>query len=823
MRVASATAAAVAAAVLAGGGTASAAPQWNGGATPHPAAASAGTISTVAGGVGGPGKATTVALRDPCGVAFGAGHVYVADTWAVRAVSPGTGRLTTPAGTGVLGGPTGNGRRATRANMADICDVAVDHSGNLVIADPFDNRIRVVAASSGTFYGQAMTAGHIYAVVGSHRGFSGDGGPATEAGLRGPGSVAVDAAGNLVFGDGGNFRIRVVASRAGTFYGQAMTAGDIYTIAGSGPRAPGTGACGFSGDGGPATSAKICGGVIALDAAGNVVFSDSDRIRVVAARTGTFYGKAMTANDIYTIAGGGNGGDGGPATKAELHQPTGVAIDPAGNVLIADTGNQRVRVVAAHTGTFYRKAMTAGHIYTVAGNGTKGFSGNGGPATKAELSSPSGVALDHSGNLVIADRLNHRIRVVAAHTGTFYGMAMAAGDIYTIAGTGVDANCGQGTGVFSGDGGPATHAQLDSPEGLTVDGAGNMLIADGCSNLIRVAAARAGTFYGKAMTAGDIYTVAGNGTNGFSGDGGPATSAKLDGPGAVTFDRAGNLLIADTSNQRIRAVAGSTGTFYGKAMTAGDIYTVAGNGTNGFSGDGGPATHAEFSFPGDVTADSAGNLVIADSGNNRIRVVASSNSTFYGQAMTAGRIYTVAGNGSPGYSGDGGPATSAGLGAAGVTVDNAGNLVIADTNNNRVRVVAAHTSTFYGQAMTAGDIYTIAGNGTSGFSGDGGPATSAELFDPVAVTVDGAGNVALSDLGNNRVRVVAAHTSTFYGKAMTAGDIYTVAGNGSFGFSGDGGQATMAELNQPIGVAATAAGNLLIADLNNARIRMVSG
>jgi trimeric autotransporter adhesin len=190
--------------------------------------------------------------------------------------------------------------------------------------------------------------------------------------------------------------------------------------------------------------------------------------------------------------------------------------------------------------------------------------------------------------------------------------------------------------------------------------------------------------------------------------------------------------------------------------------------------------------------------------------------------MTAGDIYTVAGNGSGTYSGDGGPATSAGVDAQGVAVDGSGNLVIADTIDGRVRVVAASTGTFYGQAMTAGDIYTVAGGGTSGL-GDGGPATSAELSDPEGVAVDGAGNLIIADTLANRVQVVAASTGTFYGEAMTAGDIYTVAGNGTAGYSGDGGPGTSAELGQPDGVAVDGSGNLVIADTQNGLVRLVSG
>ncbi len=594
-----------------------------------------------------------------------------------------------------------------------------------------------------------------------------------------------------------------------------MTARHIYTVAGNGTY-------GFSGDGGPATSAELYyPDQTAVDGAGNLVIADSanDRVRVVAATSGTFYGQAMTAGDIYTVAGTGTtgfSGEGGPATSAELDSPRGVTVDGDGNLVVSDRGNNLIRVVAASSGTFYGQSMTAGDIYTVAGSGTLGFSGDGGPATSAELASPDQTTVDGAGNLVIADGVNGRVRVVAASDGTFYGQAMTAGDIYTVAGTGI--------GGFSGDGSPATSAELNGPRRVTLDGAGNLLIADRGNNRIRVLAAGDGTFYGQAMTAGDIYTIAGTGTLGFSGDGGPATSAELASPVQAAVDGAGNLVIADSGNNRVRVVAATSGTFYGQAMTAGDIYTVAGSGLPGFTGEGGVATTAKLDSPQDVAVDSAGNLVIADGANNRVRVVAPRAGTFYGRAMTKGHIYTVAGNGTFGFSGDGGVATAAELSIPeDVVVDGAGNLVITDSGNNRVRVVAAGTGTFYGQAMTAGDIYTVAGNGTLGFSGEGGPATAAELGSPGQTAVDGAGNLVIADNTNDRVRVVAAGDGTFYGQAMTAGDIYTVAGNGTGGFSGDGGPAVSAELNHPQGVAVDAAGDLLVADVSSNRIREVAG
>jgi trimeric autotransporter adhesin len=649
--------------------------------------------------------------------------------------------------------------------------------------------------------------------AGSGPAFSGNGGLAVRAHLGNVAGLAVDAAGNVIIADSASSRLRVVAARTGTFYGQAMTAQRIYTVAGDGTQ-------GYSGNGGPATSAKLdYPHGVAVDAAGNLVFADTlnNRVRVVAASTGTFYGKAMTAGDIYTVAGNGTAGysgDGGRATSAKLWYPEGVAVDGDGNLVIADALNNRLRVVAASTGTFYGKAMTAGDIYTVAGDGTQGYSGDGGPATSAELSDPQGVAVDAAGNLVIADTGNSRVRVVAASTGTFYHQAMTAGDIYTVA--------GNGTQGYSGDGGPAASAELNGPYKVAFDAAGNLVIADTGNDRVRVVAASTGTFYHQAMTAGDIYTVAGNGTAGSSGSGGPAVNAELgrstDGPSDVAVD-SGNYAVVQ--GNRAWFVCKTAGTYFGQAMTAGDIYTVAGNGTQGYSGDGGPATSAELNGPVGVAVDSSGNLVFADDGNFRVRVVAASTGTFYGQAMTAGDIYTVAGDGDQTDSGDGGPATKAGMLPDYVAVDAAGDLVISSTA--RVRMVAARTGTFYGQAMTAGDIYTVAGNGTFGYSGDGGPATSAELNGPSGVAVDAAGNLVIGDTLNNRVRVVAASTGTFYGQAMTAGDIYTVAGNGKIGYSGDGGPATSARLSAPTGVAVDSSGNLVIADTENGLVRLVSG
>jgi len=281
--------------------------------------------------------------------------------------------------------------------------------------------------------------------------------------------------------------------------------------------------------------------------------------------------------------------------------------------------------------------------------------------------------------------------------------------------------------------------------------------------------------------AGDISTIAGTGTGGFSGDGAAATSAQLYNPYGVAVDGGGNVFIADSSNHRVRRVDGGTGL----------ISTIAGTGTPGFSGDGAAATSAQLYYPLGVAVDGGGNVFIADTANHRIRRV---------DAGT-GLISTIAGTGTFGFSGDGAAATSAQLyNPYGVAVDGVGNVFIADTYNHRVRRVDAGT----------GLISTFAGT-TAGFSGDGAAATSAQLWYPAGVAVDGAGNVFIADTSNHRVRRVDAGS----------GLISTFAGNGTFGFSGDGAAATGAQLNLPYGVGVDGGGNVFIADYDNHRVRRV--
>ena len=341
-------------------------------------------------------------------------------------------------------------------------------------------------------------------------------------------------------------------------------------------------------------------------------------------------------------------------------------------------------------------------ISTIAGTGINGYSGDGIQATTANLLYPLGLAVDLTGNVYIADLSSHRIRKVTV-----------GGIISTIAGT--------GTPAYNGDGIQATSARLNNPTGVAVDSVGNIYIADTSNNRIR-----------KVTVGGIISTIAGTGIVGFSGDGGPATSARLNNSIRVAVDLVGNVYIADASNQRIR-----------KVTTDGNISTIAGTGTPGYNGDGIQATSAELSNPIGVAVDSVGNIYIADTSNNRIRKV-----------TVGGIISTIAGTGIAGYSGDGGPATSARLNTLlDVAVDLVGNVYIADAFNERTRKVTVD-----------GIISTIAGTGIAGYNGDGIQATSAKLDRPRGVAVDSAGNVYITHHVNSRVRKITYSTavSTVY-------------------------------------------------------------
>lgn len=547
----------------------------------------------------------------------------------------------------------------------------------------------------------------------------------------------------------------------------------IYTVAGS-PQNNG-----YEGDGGSAPVAELnLPSKAVMDSAGNLYIADTgnNRIRKVAADTG----------EITTVAGtgfAGYSGDGDAATSAQLNRPTAVAIDHSGNLYILDSNNNRIRKVDAKTGV----------ITTYAGNGTAGYSGDGGAATDAALytagSSFCGIALDGAGNLYLSDSGNARVRVIASSTGI----------ITTVA----------GSGAFwgpTGDGGPATNAVLLDPSGIAVDSEGNIYVVEGSfsNGDVRMVSAASGV----------ITTVAGGANNVNRGDGGPATSASL---GYIVTDVAvdgvGNLYIAIDSDGGIRKVTSDTGI----------ITTVAGGNVGwcgGLGGDGGPANSAQLCDPVGVSTDSTGNLYIADLGSSRIRKITASAvppsapTTMPEFSIAEGtysspQLVTIT-DAAPGASIyltlDGTTPTSSSQGYFG-PIDVTGPvtikaIAIAQGYLQSDVASAAYTIT----SPPAAVISTVAGTGVQGFSGVGGAAIDAEIGIPVALALDGAGNLYFTDIQNSVVWMMNAKT----------GVITTVAGIGTCGYtcgySGDGGSALSAELNYPQGIAIDSAGNIYIAD-----------
>ena len=779
-------------------------------------------------GDGGP--ATVADLNTPLGtVSDSAGNLYIADTYnqVIRKVAAGTGVITTVAGTGI-GGYSGDNGPATSAQLNYPEGVALDSNGNLYIADFSNSVIRMVSAATGvitTFAGNGI--GNC----------SGDNGPASSAGLLSPIGIAFDSTGNLYIDDQYCSRIRKVAAGTGT----------ITTVAGNGT-------AGYSGDNGAATSAELdIPSGIAVDLAGNLYIADTynDIVREVNAQTGIITTVAgtmpTTSNFGYSYPQNGYSGDGGPAISAKLYWPEGLAVDGAGNLYIADSQNSAIRKVTAGSGI----------ITTVAGNGSvcSSSGGDGSPATDFSLCFPQNVSVDNTGNLYFPYGSEIKEVTVTAATpttaaaapvfsvsagsyvnpqtvtltdatpgaafyvtldgttptnlsGDYHGpinvtgtvtiqaIAVAPGYLpsapvsaaYTITTPPtavISTVAGNGTDGYpdTGAGGPATSAEIGIPQALTMDAAGNIYFSDSSNNVVWMVSASTGI----------ISIVAGNGTQGDSGDNGLATSAQLESIYGLAVDSAGNLYISDESDYVVRKVTASTGVITTIAGIKGRNTCIR---TSQFSpctiGDGGLATSAVLAYPEGLAVDSAGNLYIADSSNYVVRMVSAS----------TGIISTVAGNGQGSYSGDGGPATSAGLKSVeALAVDSAGNLYISSQYAGRIRKVTASTGT----------ITTVAGNGNmNGSSGDGGLAINAEIF-PEGIAVDSAGNLYISNWSAT-VREVSANT----------GMISTVAGSGYYGYNGDGGSATVAEIRFPQGIALDATGNLYFADASNYRVRKVT-
>ncbi|HUA83172.1 MAG TPA: Ig-like domain-containing protein [Bryobacteraceae bacterium] len=637
--------------------------------------------------------ATSVPLRRPWGIAQdSAGNFYFADSSdnRVRRVDV-KGTISTVAGNGVAGF-SGDGGPATAAELDTPQGVALDSNGNLYIADYYNERVRKVVLSTGVI---ATVAGN-----GNYQ-YSGDGAAATAAGVD-PFDVAVDSTGNLYIADNYNSRIRKVTA----------STQNISSLAGSKT-------FGNSGNG-TATGSVLDGPQgISVDANANVYFVDfyNNQVKMI----------NQAANKIAVVAGSGNygygepqlDGDGGPALAANLLYPYSTSIEPDGNLLILSWFE-------------LWRVTSDGNIHFLAGSDTLGFSGDGGAASSATFAVPVFVTAAPNDDILLADLGNYRVRRIRSNI------------INTVAGTAIADNI------------PATSAFLNSPEGILPNGKGGLFIADtGDSRIREVSSGTIQAFYGTGVRGsnpgqmyfpegmaqdpqGNLYftdtgnnrvlrllfgattpsVFAGTGTAGFAGDGGYAPNAELNGPTGVAADANGNIYIAEAGNLRIRVVNSNQ-----------QISTYAGTGGAGFSGDGGPAKNAKIA-PNDVVVYN-GSLYVADTGNNRVRKI----------DLSSGVITTVAGVGTPGYSGDGATATTAQLDTPlSIALDAAGNLYIADWNNSVIRKV------------TNGVISTVAGvPGQFAFSAETGTALGVPI-DPQRIVVDGSGNIYFADSFNDRVR-----------------------------------------------------------------------
>jgi len=653
----------------------------------------------------------------------------------------------------------------------------------------------VFASTAGAAAAEFQRATYQMATV-AGSGQIGDGGPATAAQMGAIQGVAVDRLGNLYLSDSDHHRVRKID-----------TQGVITTVAGTGYK-------GFSGDGGPATAAQLNTPYgLAVDLAGAVYVADYGNNRV--RRIGP-------DGAIATFAGSGgdaSSGDGGPATAAQLLGPRNVAVDAAGNLYISEFGENRVR-----------KVTLDGNIQTAAGTGQLGSGGDGFPAVSAQLSQPAGLAVDRTGALYIADTGNNLVRkvlpggIMSTVLGKMPGTALSTpvavtvdlnlnlyvADLTTIvheytAASAWIAAAGNGTAGFYGDGGPATQAGLDEPRDVAVDLAGKLYIAD----RVRI----------REVSNGKIQTIAGDGYL-HVGDGASATAAELFNPSALWLDGSGNLLISDTGTQRVRRVDSS-----------GTITTLAGTGVEAPGPEGAAAATAPLFDPVGVVEDPAGDVLILEldrlqevGADGRIRTVLGGRPPIQTSLLPTGMcidraanvyvadahrilkwppggvVTSVAGNGLPGAAGDGGQATLAQLSAPqACALDSFGNLYIADTDNHRIRKVDS-----------GGVITTVAGTGLLGYSGDEGPATSADLWQPAGVAVDDNGDIFISDTANNRIRQVTPD-----------GVIHTIAGTGAASFGGDGGAALNAQIFGPAGILLDGAGDLFFADTSNSRVRVL--
>jgi serine/threonine protein kinase, bacterial len=680
----------------------------------------------------------------------------------------------------------GDGEQATSVILTLVDGVVVDREGNIYLSHRSKNRIRKVTPD-----------GIITTIAGNGiAGFSGDDGPAIEAALNFPAGLAVDDEHNLYIADRNNHRIRKVSP-----------AGIITTVAG-------TGALGFSGDGGPAVVAQInFPSDVEVGLKGDLYFSDRSNHRIR---------KIDDEGIITTVAGigvEGFGGDFGLAKNAVLKFPFGISMDRLGNLYIADRGNNRIR-----------KVDVRGIITTIAGDSMHSFGGDYGPATYSNLAYPTDVVVDDEDNIYIADRNNNRIRKIdrqgvittlmgigktdfngdneiapetslhlpfalAIHPGhklvvvdrTHFRVRSVGLKNYT-----VTTVAGNGKSLFKGDGGPGQGATLNTPSGIVIDSHDNILFADLQHHRVR-----------KLAPDGIITTYAGNGREGSEGNGGPALSAALFMPSTIAIDGEDNLYVVHRLGN---------GWVIRKIDAGGTITHFAGNGQQGSEGDGGPAVEASFYTISDIATDQAGNVYVSDATSRSIRKIdkngrihkvldetmvpmgeefhpnsvrvdgagtiyfSDSGSSRIGKLDATGKFQIVGGTGEFKDDGDDGPAIDAGIRSPGGLLLNLdGTLFLAEEQTARIRKIDAN-----------GIISLVAGTGEPGFSGDNGLATQAKLKRPFRMVFDKDGNLIFTDRDNNRIR-----------KIDMQGNISTLAGHGNFGWMQDGLEVKIAVHNFP--------------------------
>jgi len=768
---------------------------------------------------------------------------------------PIAGYIYTIAGTH---GTSANGTDGVLATATDLYlpyGIALDSNGNIYIADSSANRVRVIKASTGIISNFAGSAAGTAPATAADPALLLNGGAATSALLDYPVSLAIDSSNNVYIGDAKDCQVRVVPAGTTAGYLTGLTVGYIYAYAGVNT---GTGSvCSYTATPAPsttlATAAKLSSTYgIALDGSGNLYISDVGNyvIKVVSPTTG--YITTVVGNHTEGTSGATNG-NGGPATSAELVYVWKIAVDRLGNLVIADTNAQQVRYVNMSTTNTVNGYMQPGYIYTLADNGTAGDIPNLTAVTGAAISGEGsstgveGIAVDPSNNIYYVDYGNEVVRKINASATSPYvaasvGAAGTAQSFYAdVTATGGDNITSFQTASGFGDftSGTESGCTLGSSnavgtvciEPVTFKPIGPGLrtapltLTDSSGNKFTLGLSGIGSSPQLAFTPGTIATMAGNGSAGYTGDGGAASGATLNRPSGSVMDTAGNIYIADTGNNVVRMISAGTGI----------ISTVAGTGPAGYTGDAGAATNATLHGPKAVALDAADNLYIADTDNNVIREV----------LAQTGIISTIVGTGT-------GLVTP-----SGVAVDLYGNVYISDTGNNAVRklnalngiistvasvtdptglsytpsaaaitgltgiystpsgvlLVASPSGSIVKQINLATNaVTTVAGDGTSGYAGNGSLATSAELSSPNNAVEDAAGNIYIADTGNSVLRRVDAYT----------GNISTIAGTGTAGYTGNGGAATSAELNSPAGIALDASANVYLVDSSADVLRKIS-